>query len=156
MIGPGWMPSRPRPLVRARRQISSYAPCVQRRTRRARNVTLPATPGALQAVGGPFAERRAKLPLATLLPDRSEGQRRVLSGSLQRWLAQRWMWVQPRLVPLIVAFVGLVGVLNARRYLISLARGNAPQGIYVERAAAPAGATPDRPAPVHDPVARLR
>jgi hypothetical protein len=135
--GPGWMPSRPRPLGQVRRRLVSYAsPHLRRVARRVRRAAAPmgvaGAPRCEDAQGDdearaarPFASRRAKLPVATLLPHRSEGQPRVMTGALQRWLGHRWLWIQPRLIPLIVAFVGLIGVLNARRYLLELARGPA-------------------------------
>jgi hypothetical protein len=133
--GPGWMPSRPRPLGQARRLVSYASPHLRRGARRGR-AEAAAPPGGVGVVGGaqvdadhrdarPFGSRRAKLPVATLLPHRSQGQPRVMTGALHRWFDHRWMWIQPRLIPLIVAFIGLVGVLNARRYLLELARGPA-------------------------------
>ena len=116
MSGPGWMPSRPRPLGFARKRLVRYLP--RRISRRA--------PGERIAVGeelacGRFFHRRQKLPVATLLPT----GRRVLGDSLHGWLGQRWTWAQPRLIPLIFAFCGCIAMLNARRYLLELARGPA-------------------------------
>jgi hypothetical protein len=136
MIGPGWMPSRPRPLVRVRRQIASYAPYLQRRSRRARNATTPATPGALHAArtggrrkirhdGGAaacdtpgmlFDGPPAELPIATLLPAPRPGRRRLIRADLDRWIALRWAWVLPRAIPLVVAIAGLFGTLGAVKY----------------------------------------
>jgi len=94
---------------------------------------------------GLFAERKAKLPIATLLPRRTDGRPTVLTGALHRWVAHRWMWVKPRAIPLIVAFMGLLGVLNARHYLLQLARGPAP----IESPAGAASA-PDLPSTIHE------
>ncbi len=144
MIGPGWMPSRPRPLGRARHRLVS--PVLRPRAAR----RSPAAPAASDAVvtSCRVLSRQAKLPVATLLPSRhAQRPSRVLTSALHRWLCHRWLWVQPRLIPLIVASIGLVGVLNARRYLLDLARGPAMVCAPQIRAAA-APTTPDQPAPV--------
>ncbi len=107
------------------------------------NVAMPSRPGPPPPVsdapdGGSwmcshalaFAEHRLRrdaartLPVARLLRRQSDGPRHV-TGALHRWLGRRWQWVQPRMIPLIAAFFGLIGVLNARRYLMELARGPA-------------------------------
>jgi hypothetical protein len=128
--GPGWLPSRPRPLGQVRRRLVSYASPHLRRARRTRSEAAAqgGRPEGVQVDADhrdarPFGSRRAKLPVATLLPHRSEGQPRVMTGALHRWFSHRWLWVQPRMIPLLVAFIGLIGVLNARRYLLELARG---------------------------------
>jgi hypothetical protein len=145
MSSPGWMPSRPRPLGQARRGLVSYASPYLRR--RARRVPAATTTAAAPGPRGPapqrkwFSDRRAKLPVATLLPRQDARGSRVWTGWAHRWVSQRWRWVQPRLIPLIAAFVGLVGVLNARRYLLELARG--PAVVCVELA----GASAEHPAP---------
>jgi hypothetical protein len=122
--GPGWMPSRPRPLGQVRRRLVSYAH-LRRRARRARDESAVPVADVTATTCGRFVNRRAKLPVAMLLPRRTPGGSRELTGWLHRWCVQRWGWIQPRLIPLIVAFVGLIGVLNARRYLLELARGPA-------------------------------
>lgn len=123
MIGPGWMPSRPRPLKTQVRRLVSYAPSLRRGRGRA-----DAGPTAAPDDGprGWFSDRKAKLPVATLLPRRTDGRPAVITGALHRWVAHRWMWVKPRTIPLFVAFMGLLGVLNARHYLLQLARGPVP------------------------------
>jgi hypothetical protein len=154
VIGPGWLPSRPRPLAK---RLARYAPTFRRGRRRAPQ-TVPVMPGgelpADVAAGEPplpttglFAERKAKLPVATLLPRRTDGRPAVLTGAVQRWCELRWMWVKPRFIPLLVAFMGLVGVLNARRYLLQLARGPSP----VENGQLDgASAAPDLPRAIHE------
>lgn len=145
MSGPGWMPSRPRPLGEVRRRLVSCAsPHLRRAARRGR--VEPAAPvGGVNVAGArrpddapinddqratrPFGSRRAKLPVALLLPHRSQGQPRVMTGALHRWFSQRRLWIQPRLIPLFVAFIGLIGVLHARHYLLELARGPAVVGV---------------------------
>ncbi|HET9622253.1 MAG TPA: hypothetical protein VFP84_12860 [Kofleriaceae bacterium] len=142
------MPSRPRPLKQPLRRLVPYAPLPRRRTRAAgtgvHDAAQPANPD-LEAPRGVFAERRAALPVALLLPRRGEGRPAVLTGAFQRWLAARWMWVKPRFIPLLVATMGLLGVLNARSYLIKLARyGSAVHASpSMERA-------PDLPSAIHE------
>lgn len=120
MIGPGWMPSRPRPMSKVRRLVPHL-----RRSRR-KPAAVPGEPVIQEPGSGPFASRKAKLPVATLRPQRGDGRQTVLTGALQRWLEARWLWLRPRFIPLLVAFMGLVGVLNARSYLIALARYGTP------------------------------
>jgi hypothetical protein len=67
--------------------------------------------------GGPV-----ELPAATLLASRTETGVRLISGHLAYWLAQRWAWLRPRTVPLIVALAGMIAVLGATRYLSALCR----------------------------------
>ena len=139
MIGPGWMPSRPRPLKTQVRRLVSYTPFRRVRPRPAG----AATPD--DAARGWFADRKAKLPVATLLPRRADGRPAVITGALQRWVEHRWMWVKPRVIPLFVAFMGLLGVLNARHYLLQLARGPVP----IEEQAG-AATVPDVPSMIHE------
>jgi hypothetical protein len=40
-----------------------------------------------------------------------------LAGDLSRWLLARWEWFRPRLIPVAVALVGMLGVLRAVDYL---------------------------------------
>ena len=58
----------------------------------------------------------ADLPLVTVRrmapPDRGH----LILGDLDRWLSRRWAWLQPRAVPMIVAFAGLLGVLGVAKY----------------------------------------
>jgi len=155
MIGPGWMPSRPRPSSRARRGLLAYAPYIGRR-RRARAESSTGEPEPRAYVSARLFAMGPALPVATLLPHRRDGQQHVLAGALQRWLAERWRWVQPRLIPLLVAGMGLFGVLNARSYLLFLARGGdtatctMPRGDEVAHCAV----APDLPRALPETVAR--
>lgn len=114
MIGPGWMPSRPRPPY-----ISVY---VRRRpARRSPSATAATTPNVTtdRCIMDVmlFDGSRAELPIAQLRPSASQARHRVIRGYLQQWVTDRWSWVRPRAVPLIVAFVGMLGVLGATKYL---------------------------------------
>lgn len=117
MSGPGWMPSRPRPLGFARKRLVRYLP--RRPHRRPAAERAAAPDGATCGMATSFLNRRMKLPVARLV------QRGQHGDQLQGWLAQRWAWVGPRMIPLVFAFLGCVGMLNARRYLLELARGPA-------------------------------
>jgi hypothetical protein len=139
MIGPGWMPSRPRPLGQGRRGLFSYTsrykkrrPPRQRSAPGPRIVRDAANPGCnteLMLFDGP-----ADLPTATLRSRASEARHRVLAADLHGWLANRWSWVRPRTVPLLVAFAGMLAILGATKYLSVYAynddlRLRAPAGI---------------------------
>jgi hypothetical protein len=63
----------------------------------------------------------AELPTATLLADSHEARHRVIGGHLRHWLDDRWVWLRPRTVPMIVAFLGMIAVLGSTRYLSSYA-----------------------------------
>ena len=41
----------------------------------------------------------------------------LLASDLKRWLLARWRWFKPRTIPVTVAFVGMLGVLQAVSYL---------------------------------------
>jgi hypothetical protein len=64
-----------------------------------------------------FDGSRAELPVARLRPRTSQARHHVLRGCLQQWLAHHWRWLRPRAVPMIVAFLGMLGVLGATKYL---------------------------------------
>jgi hypothetical protein len=110
------MPSRPRPLGLARKRLVRYLP---RRTHRRPSEPRAAPDGVTCGMATSFLNRRMKLPVARLV------QRGQHGDQLHGWLAQRWAWVGPRMIPLVFAFLGCVGMLNARRYLLELARGPA-------------------------------
>jgi len=59
----------------------------------------------------------------------------MLAGDLSRWLSARWDWLRPRTVPMIVAFVGMLAVLQAASYL----SGPAPEDASDARALASPG-----------------
>jgi hypothetical protein len=63
----------------------------------------------------------AKLPTATLLSGGRDAKHRVIGGHLRHWLDDRWAWLRPRTVPMIVAFVGMLAVLGSTRYLSTFA-----------------------------------
>jgi len=63
----------------------------------------------------------AELPTAVLLPGAALARHRVLGGLLRRWLGDRWAWIRPRTVPILVAFIGMLAVLGSTTYLSSFA-----------------------------------
>lgn len=61
-------------------------------------------------------DRIAELPVATVR--RVPGSRvEVVASDVRRWLAARWQWFKPRTIPVTVAFVSMLGVLQALSYL---------------------------------------
>lgn len=115
MIGPGWMPSRPRPLPRARRGALYWLAHPRRRRSRRdgasnRRDDLPVACNTRRVL---FDGPRIKLPVATLLASGAHTRRRM---DLDRWLSLRWEWVRPRAVPLLAAFMGLLLSLGAVKY----------------------------------------
>ncbi|MDX2086260.1 MAG: hypothetical protein SFX73_00365 [Kofleriaceae bacterium] len=89
-------------------------------------------------------DRGMELPQATVRrAPRAWGD--ILAGDLKRWLHTRWRWLRPRTVPVVVAFVGMLGMLQAVEYLSSSGgaaaiAGDAGQATpYVDGAPAQAG-----------------
>ncbi|MBA3453892.1 MAG: hypothetical protein H0T42_12425 [Deltaproteobacteria bacterium] len=61
-------------------------------------------------------DHKGELPVATVR--RAPGsQVDLVASDLRRWLAARWQWFKPRTIPVAVAFVGMLGVLQAVSYL---------------------------------------
>jgi hypothetical protein len=125
VIGPGWMPTRPRPLPRPRGPLYWLA----RPRRRRAQAPAPARDASGASGSSESSHRddaadachtwrmlfepRTKLPTATLLASSSLTRRRT---ELDRWLSLRWDWVRPRAVPLLAAFIGLLLTLAAVKY----------------------------------------
>jgi hypothetical protein len=126
VIGPGWMPSRPRPLPKLRRgplYWLSLRDAVRRRRPRRDSASRRDDDGACDEPGACNTRRvlfdgpRIKLPVATLLATGAQTRRRL---DLDRWLSLRWDWVRPRAVPLLAALVGLLLSLGAVKYTSKL------------------------------------
>ncbi len=90
-----------------------------------------------------------ELPVATVW--RAPGARVGLAvGGIRRWLARRWQWFRPRTVPVFVALLGMLAVLQSVRYLAHPRQEPAPA-----RFAVITGDPADATIPIDDePVAR--
>lgn len=158
MIGPGWLPSRPRPLGRVRRGLFAYT----LRRRRRRTGPRPAVRVAADAAATPWHasdtlfDGLAELPTATLLPGTAEARRRVIGSHLRRWLDIRWAWLRPRAVPMIVALAGMMAVLGTTKYLSSYAGGGPRRSFLIYDDAPSARATRSHASPGHIHIAPVR
>jgi hypothetical protein len=158
MIGPGWMPSRPRPLARARRMFAS--PLFYTRRRRPRRARQDRWPPIAHDPGAPehgFDGMPAALPLATLRASASQARHRMLVGDLQRWFIDRLIWLRPRTIPILVACAALPAML-ALFDIMKCPEGRDREDARVLRAAPPAhrprhlavtAPSPERRAPLH-------
>jgi hypothetical protein len=108
MISPGFICARPRSQIR--RRTLSYTRARRERARRtgARRVRVDN--------GGMLFDQARELPIATVLRAPRTGMARAI-GDLSRWFAERWTWLRPRTLPVLVAVVGMFAVLNAVNYL---------------------------------------
>jgi hypothetical protein len=59
------------------------------------------------------------LPVAIARPHEAAEYRTAMLGSLDRWAQQRWRFIAPRLVPAVLAFIGMLGVLAAMDLMAS-------------------------------------
>jgi len=121
VIGPGWLPSRPRPLVR--RRTLPYMPW-----RVSRRRSISASGSARSPRSGHhedmlFDQPPSELPVARL---HERGRLPALARALGAWFATRWTWLRPRTVPVVVAFIGMCAVLVSAHYLQKLATENPP------------------------------
>lgn len=112
MIGPGSMPSRPRPItaVLGRRTLP-YT-----RRRRPRRFVWRYSEDMI------FDQPPGELPIATVRPRASRAHAKVIAGDIERWFGARWTWLRPRTIPVIAAFIGMLAVIGAGRYLSRLAQ----------------------------------
>jgi hypothetical protein len=65
-----------------------------------------------------FDQAPRELPVATV---RSRGRTAVIAAG-QRWFASKWSWLRPRMVPVAVAFVGMIAVLASANALTLMAK----------------------------------
>jgi hypothetical protein len=65
----------------------------------------------------------AALPTARLRAT-TAAWHRVAAGDLLRWLDERWLWLKPRAVPILVAFAAMLAMLDAVKHLAIYARGD--------------------------------
>jgi hypothetical protein len=107
VIGPGSLP-RLRPLSAMRKRTLAYTRVT--RFRRIRRHPRAAHTHEVRHPEIVIFDRSSELPRATL----------VASTPLARvraWLSERWLWLSPRAVPVLVATVGMLLVLISADYL---------------------------------------
>lgn len=113
MIGPGWLPSRP--ISRLKKRTLAYTRIRRRRTKKPSAPRSSRTAYDDQTVI--FQSGPVEFPVATLRPHDPGSHVRALSGELARWLTAKWAWLRPRTVPVMVAALGLLAVLESADYL---------------------------------------
>lgn len=114
MIGPGWLPSRP--INRLKRRTLAYVRVRRRRTKpRGPRTERARTAHDEQTVI--FQAGPVEFPTATLVPHDSAAHAHAIAGEFVRWLAAKWAWLRPRTVPVVVAALGLLAVLESADYL---------------------------------------
>lgn len=79
----------------------------------------------LPASNGTFWEGTSEFPVATIRP-RHRGHVQYAIGALTRWLAARWSWFKPRSIPVVVATLGMVGIVALSDYLAHHIEQKAP------------------------------
>lgn len=104
-----------------RRRTLAYTSRRPRRRRARRSARAPGAT-AVNTEVMIFDQPPAELPVARLRP-RDGGARLLLD--VRGWLAARWRWLQPRAIPVAVAFAGMLGVLASASYLGELGRSHA-------------------------------
>lgn len=109
MIGPGCVP---RP-GRVRIRTLSYVRVRRRGRTRRRAPGSPVRQAAIVA----FDHGPSEFPIATLRPREPRGQALAALGAAQRWLVARWTWLKPRAVPVVVAALGMIFMIESASYL---------------------------------------
>lgn len=104
MIGPGWMP-RLRPLAQMKKRTLAYT-----RIRRTKRPRRPAKPREVRHAEIVLFDRGHELPKAVLID-------KAPLGGLRAWLHAQWLWLSPRMVPVVVATVGMILMLLSADYL---------------------------------------
>ena len=112
MIGPGWLP---RPIGRIRRRTLAYTRVRRRSQTRKKSRALAAEPMQNEVVI--FDHGQTEFPVATLRPRDPSTRARVVVGDIRRWVAARWSWFRPRLVPVVAAALGATLVIASAEYL---------------------------------------
>ena len=115
MIGPGsWRFS-------AKTSVSRPRSLLQWRTRaytRRRSHSQPRAARSSSPVDTSFMlfDRGSEVPQATIRRAPADWGD-LLAGDFLRWSLTRWQWLRPRMVPVVVAFIGMLGMLQAVDYL---------------------------------------
>jgi hypothetical protein len=109
VIGPGlvW-----RDRALGRKRIFAYTRRRPKRRRPAHGRRVRPTCDARDVL---FDLGKQELPTATLVHKRETA--RTLFGAFSGWLLARWYWLTPRVVPVLVATVGMILVLWSADYL---------------------------------------
>jgi len=102
--------------VRPKRRTPAYTPRWQRPRLPARKRAPIAAQVNNEAM---LFDRPASLPIATV---HSSSHLVTFANQLRGTRDRGWRWMRPRLVPLVVAVVGMLAVLGAAEYLTHLAR----------------------------------
>jgi hypothetical protein len=64
-----------------------------------------------------FDHGPVEFPIAIVRPREPGARALALVGDLRRWLFDRWSWLRPRTIPVLVAAVGTMFVLMSADYL---------------------------------------
>lgn len=112
MIGPGWLPGRPRT---PRKHTLAYMRMRRRSRSRVKNSSRFAGPVNTEIVL--FDHGPAEFPVATAVPREPRARAIALVAAFQRWALARWDWLRPRTVPCAVAALGMIAVIASVNYL---------------------------------------
>jgi len=61
-------------------------------------------------------DRVGQLPVATVRRT-SRGKVELVAEGVAHWIAARWQWLRPRRIPVAVAFIGMLAVIQSVSYL---------------------------------------
>ncbi len=61
-------------------------------------------------------DRIGELPVATVRRT-SRTKVELVAGGLAQWFVARWEWLRPRTIPVTVAFLGMLAVIQSANYL---------------------------------------
>jgi hypothetical protein len=64
-----------------------------------------------------FDRNPVEFPVASIVPHDARDHSLALVGGLRRWLAARWSWLRPRMVPVVASVVGTSLVIASANYL---------------------------------------
>ena len=104
MIGPGCMPRLPARMWRKR--TLAYTRPRRRRAPKSRSARPQVTNTEIVFDRGPW-----EFPIATVRAREPAAYAAALWWDFRRWLAERWAWLRPRSVPVLVAAVASVLVM---------------------------------------------
>lgn len=125
MIRVGWLP--------ARNRVGRRTPTYTRRRKRAapaRRANSGRAAETSYTTDMIFDQRPEELPVATL---QARSSRTRFLIAVQQWFQARWQWFRPRTIPVLVAFAGMLAILESAAYLRKLARETPEQLEYQHR-----------------------